>query len=229
LLRTCSKDIGATQSGQTTFGGETGPTPASQQCGDTIKQRVFVIRWTRHIAIQESDKSSRLTGRTLCVSKKLLYTICDVGHPHETAFVEPSHVFLDEMIGNQDDCLAFELQRLPGVSKVAIGVGALLSFASEVGTKLFGQILWKNVRWVDGWVTEVKHTQILLLFGSSVNLYSTTRLLLPLIARRVFLICFWCCGIALASGTLFGHESGIGSWTRCTIREGNFCHPSLVC
>ena len=39
LLRTCSKDIGATQSGRTTFGGETGPTPASQECGDTIKQR----------------------------------------------------------------------------------------------------------------------------------------------------------------------------------------------
>ena len=39
LLRTCSKDIGATQSGRTTFGGETGPTSASQECGDTIKQR----------------------------------------------------------------------------------------------------------------------------------------------------------------------------------------------
>ncbi len=39
MLRTCSKDIGATQSGQTTFGEETGPTPASQDRGDTIKQR----------------------------------------------------------------------------------------------------------------------------------------------------------------------------------------------
>jgi hypothetical protein len=39
LLRTCSKDIVATQSGQTTFSGETGPMPASQECGDTIKQR----------------------------------------------------------------------------------------------------------------------------------------------------------------------------------------------
>ena len=78
--------------------------------------KVFVIQWIRRVAIPESDKSSRLTGRTLCVSKKLLYTICDVGHPHEMVFVEPSHVFLDEMIGNQDDCLAFELQSLPGVS-----------------------------------------------------------------------------------------------------------------
>jgi hypothetical protein len=79
--------------------------------------KVFVIQWIPHIAIQESDKSSRLTDRTLCVSKKLLYTICDVGHPHKMVFVEPSHVFLDEMIGNQDDHLAFELQSLPGVSK----------------------------------------------------------------------------------------------------------------
>jgi hypothetical protein len=71
--------------------------------------KVFVIQWTHHVAIQESDKSSRLTGRTLCVSKKLLYTIGDVGHPQEMVFVKPSHIFLDEMVGNQDDHLAFEL------------------------------------------------------------------------------------------------------------------------
>ncbi len=143
----------------------------------------FVIKWTRHIAIQESEKSSCLTGRTLCVSKKLLYTICDVGHPHEMVFVEPaSHVFLDKMVGNQDDSLVFELRSLPGVSEIAFGVGTLLSLAGEVCAKLFGHILWEDVRWVDGWVTEVKHTQILLLFGSSVKLYSTTRLLLPLTA-----------------------------------------------
>jgi hypothetical protein len=182
--------------------------------------KVFVIQWTRHFAIQESDKSSHLTGRTLCVSKKLLYTICDVGHPHEMVFVEPSHCFLDEMVGNQDDCLAFELRSLPGVSKIAIGVGTLLSLASEVHAKIFGHILWEDVCWVDGWVTEVKHTQILLLFGGSVNLYSTMGLLLPLTAGRVFLVRIWCCGIALAFVTLFGHESGVGSGTRCTICEG---------
>jgi hypothetical protein len=55
-------------------------------------------------------------------------------------FIEPSHVFLDEMIGDQDDLLAFELRSLPGVSKAAIGVGTLLSLASEVGAKLFGYI-----------------------------------------------------------------------------------------
>ena len=97
----------------------------------------FVIQWTCHVAIQESDKSSRLTGRILCVSKKLLYTICDVGHPHEMVFVEPSHVFLDEMVGDQDDSLAFELRSLPGVSKIAIGVSTLLSLAGEVCAKLF--------------------------------------------------------------------------------------------
>ena len=43
--------------------------------------KVFVIQWICHVALQESDKSSHLTGRTLCVSKKLLDTICDVGHP----------------------------------------------------------------------------------------------------------------------------------------------------
>ncbi len=130
------------------------------------------------------------------------------------------NVFLDEIVGNQDDSLAFELQSLHGVSKIAIGVGTLLSLAGEVCAKLFGHILWKDVHWVDGWVTEVKHTQILLLFGSSVNLYSTTGLLLPLMAGRVFLIRIGCCGIALASVTLFGHERGIGSGMRCTIREG---------
>jgi hypothetical protein len=179
-----------------------------------------VIQWTHHVVIHESDKSSHLTGRTLCVSKNLLYTICDVGHPHEMVFIKPSHVFLDEMVGHQDDRLAFELQSLPGVSKIAFGVGTLLSLASEVGAKLFGNILWENVRWVDGWVTEVKHTQILLLFGGSVNLYSTTGLLLPLTAGRVFLVCIGCCGIALTSVILFRRESGIGSEARCTIHEG---------
>jgi hypothetical protein len=144
-----------------------------------------VIQWTRHVVIQESDKSSHLTGRTLCVSKKLLYTICDVGHPHEMVFIEPSHIFLDEMVCNQDDRLAFELRSFLGVSKIAIGVGTLLSLANEVGAKLFRHILWEDVRWVDGWVTEVKHTQILLLFGGSVNPYPTTGLLLPLTAGRV--------------------------------------------
>jgi hypothetical protein len=153
---------------------------------------VFVIQWICHVAIQEPDKSSCLTGRTLCVSKKLLFTICDVGHTHEMVFIEPSQVFFDEMVGNQDDSLDFELQSLPGVSKIAVGVGTLLSLAGEVCAKLFGHIFWEDVCWVDGQVTEVKHTQILLLFGGSVNLYSTTGLLLPLMAGRVFLVRIGC-------------------------------------
>jgi hypothetical protein len=139
--------------------------------------KFFVMQWVCHVAIQESDKSSHFTSRTFCVSKKLLYTFCDVRHPHEMVFVEPSHVFVDEMIGDQEDHLAFELRSLPGVSKVTISFGTLFTLTSEVGAKLFRHILWENVRWVDGWVTKVKHTQILLLFGSSVNLYSTTGLL----------------------------------------------------
>jgi hypothetical protein len=114
------------------------------------------------------------------------------------------------MVGNQDDSLAFELRSLPGVSKIAIGVGTLLSLTGEVCAKLFGHILLEDFLWVDGWVTKVKHTQTLLLFGSSVNLYSTAGLLLPLTAGRVFLVCIGCCGITLASVTLFGRESGLG-------------------
>jgi hypothetical protein len=161
--------------------------------------KVFVIQWIRHVAIQESDKSGRLTGRTLCVSKKLLYTICDVGHPHEMVFVEPSHVFLDEMNGNQDDRLTFEIQSLPGVSKVTISVSVdtLFTLTSKISAKLFRHILWENVRGVDGLVMEVKYTQILFLFGGSVNLYSTMRLLLPLMAGRIVFVCIRSCGIAL--------------------------------
>ncbi len=101
-------------------------------------------------------------------------------------FVEPSHIFLGEMIGDQDDRLTFELRSLPGVSEVTISVGTLFSLTSEIGAKLFGLILWGNVRWVDGWVTEVKHTQILLLFCSSVNLNSTTKVSFASDGRKGF-------------------------------------------
>jgi hypothetical protein len=107
--------------------------------------KVFLIQGIHYVAIQESDKSSRLTGRTLCGTKKLFYTICDVGHPHEVVFVEPIHVSLDEMIGNHDDRLAFDLWSLPGVSKVTISVDTLFSLASEVGANFFRHILWENV------------------------------------------------------------------------------------
>jgi hypothetical protein len=92
-------------------------------------------------------------------------------------FVKPTHVFLDEMIGNPDDCLVFELQSLPGLSKVTISVVKLFYLVSEVCAMLFRHILWENVRRVDGGITEVKYTKILFLFGSSIDLSSMTRLL----------------------------------------------------
>jgi hypothetical protein len=115
------------------------------------------------------------------------------------------------MIGVQDDLLAFELRSLPGVREVTISVDTLFSLISGISAKLFGHILWGNVRGVDGCVTEVKHTQIHFLFGGSVNHYSTTRLLLPLMAGRIILVRIGCCGIVLASVKLFGHESHVGS------------------
>jgi hypothetical protein len=135
-------------------------------------------------------------------------------------FVEPSHVFLGEMIGNHDDPLVFELRSLLGVSKVTISVVTLFTLTSEISAKIFGHILWENVRRVDRQVTKVKHTKILFLFSSSVNLYSTIWLLLPLMAGRIVFVCIRFCGIALASVTLFGCESGVGSGSRCTICKG---------
>ncbi len=85
---------------------------------------------------------------------------------------------------------------------------------TDTNPDIASQVLWEDVRWVDGWVTEVKHTQILLLFSGSVNLYYTTGLLLPLMAGRVFLVCIGCCGIALAFVTLFGRKSGHWEWDK---------------
>jgi hypothetical protein len=124
------------------------------------------------------------------------------------------------MIGNHNDCLAFKLQSLPGVSEVTISVVTLPSLASEGSAKLFRHILWGNVHRVDRQVLEVKHTQILFLFGGSINLYFTTRLLLPLTAGGIVFIRIGCCRVALASVTLFGSGSSIGSGTRCTICMG---------
>ncbi len=132
-------------------------------------------------------------------------------------FIEPTHVFFDEMIGNCNDRLAFELQSLPRVSKVTISVVTLFSIASEICAKLFRHILGENVRRIDGRIMEVEHTQILFLFGSSINLYSTTRFLLPLTAGGIVLVCIKCCRVMLASVTLFGSGSGVRIGTRCTI------------
>jgi hypothetical protein len=70
-------------------------------------------------------------------------------------FVEPFHIFLGEMIADQDDRLVFELRSLPGGNEVTISVVTLFTLTSEISANLFGHILWENVRRVDGRVTEV--------------------------------------------------------------------------
>jgi hypothetical protein len=152
----------------------------------------------------ESVKSSHLSGRTLSVTKKLFDPICDVRHPYEMIVIEPTHIFFDEMIGDHDDHLAFEVRKLPGVSKVIISVVTLFSLASENCAKLFRHVLGENVRRVGGCIYEVEHSQICFLVGSSINLYPTTRLLLPLMARGIVLIRIRCWRVTLASVTLFG-------------------------
>jgi hypothetical protein len=123
--------------------------------------------------------------------------------------VEPTHVFLDEMIGNRAS--------IPGLSNVTISVVTLFSLASEIHAKHFRHIYGGNVRSVDRCITEVEHTQICFLFGSSINFYSMMSLLLPLTAGGIVLFCIRCCRVALASVMLFGSGSGVGNGTRCTI------------
>ena len=84
--------------------------------------------------------------------------------------IEPTNVILVEMIGNRNDGLMFELRGLPGMDEAARSIVALLSYAGKICADLLGHDFWKNFRWVDRWVPEVKHTQILPLLGSCINL-----------------------------------------------------------
>jgi hypothetical protein len=124
------------------------------------------------------------------------------------------------MIGNHNDPLAFQVRSLPGVSKVTISIVTLFSLASEIHAKLFRHVLGENIQWVDGCFPKVERSQILFLFGSSINIYPMARLLLLLTARWIVLICIRCCRVALASVKLFGSGSGVSNGTRCTIRKG---------
>ncbi len=45
------------------------------------------------------------------------------------------------MTGNHDDCLAFELGCLPGVSIVTISIVTFFSLASEICAKLFRHVI----------------------------------------------------------------------------------------
>ncbi len=55
--------------------------------------------------------------------------------------VKPAHVFFDEMTGNCEDCLMFELRSLPGVGKVTSSIITHFSLASEVSANLFRHVL----------------------------------------------------------------------------------------
>ena len=63
------------------------------------------------------------------------------------------------MTGNIEDCLAFELGRIPGVSKVTIRVVTLFSLASKISAKLFRHVLGENIQGVDACIPEVEHSQ----------------------------------------------------------------------
>ena len=59
------------------------------------------------------------------------------------------------MISDRDDSFAIELGWLPGMDEVACSIAALFTLACEVGANLLRHDLWKNIRWVDGWIVEI--------------------------------------------------------------------------
>ncbi len=81
-----------------------------------------------------------------------------------------------EMVGDHDDSFAFELGWLPGMDEVACSIAALFTFACEIGAHLLRHNLWEDIGWVEGWILEIKHTQVLPLFGGCVNLHASFRL-----------------------------------------------------
>ncbi len=95
-------------------------------------------------------------------------------------FIKPTGVSFVEMVSDHDDSFAFELGWLPGVDEVACSVAALFPLAGEICANLLRHDLWKNIGWVDGWILEIKHTQILPFFGGCVDLNASFRLLLLL-------------------------------------------------
>ncbi len=58
----------------------------------------------------------------------------------------------------------------------------------EICTDLLRHDLWINFGWVDRWILEIKHTQILPLFGGCVDLHTSFRLLLLLTIGRIGVI-----------------------------------------
>ncbi len=208
LLRTCSKDIGATQSGKTTFGGETGPTPASQECRDTIKQRF--LWYNGLITLQYRNQTSQ--------------AILLVGH-----FVFPRSVFTPSVMLATSfliKWLAIKMIVSRLSSKAFLGWAKLqlvlvhsfplqVKFPQAFGAYPLGRC---PLGWWTGYGGKTypdpsslwQQCQPLLHDGAS---FASDN-------QKGFPSLYRCCGIALASVTLFGHESGVGSGMRCTICEG---------
>ncbi len=91
-------------------------------------------------------------------------------------FIKPTDISSVEMVGDRDDSFAFELGWFPGMDKVSCSIAALFTLACEIGANLLWHNLWEDIGWVDGWILEIKHTQVLPLFGSCVNLDASFRL-----------------------------------------------------
>ena len=66
-------------------------------------------------------------------------------------------------------------------------------------------------RWVDQWVPEAKHTQILLLLGGCIDINASLRLLLLLMNGRIGVVGRIRCGrVTFVSTMVFGTRLGIG-------------------
>ncbi len=172
-----------------------------------------------HVVIWESDKSSRYTGRTLGVTKKLSDPICDIRYPHEMIFVEPTHVFLIKWLTFARIVLHLSLEAFLGWAKSQLALLHSLSLQVKSAQTFSDMSLGKYPR---GWRTHSWGATfpILFLFGGNIHLYPTLKLLLLLMARGIVFICIKCSRVMLASVTLFGSGIGVEIGTRWTIREG---------
>jgi hypothetical protein len=128
-------------------------------------------------------------------------------------FIKPTDVSFVEMIGYRDNSFAFELGWLPGMDEVASSIAALFTLACEIGANLVRHNLWKNTRWVDGWILEIKHTHIRPLFGGCVDLQASFRLFLLLTIGGIGVVgrIRRSSRVALVSPALFRTRLGIGS------------------
>ncbi len=128
-------------------------------------------------------------------------------------FIKPTDVSFVEMVGDRDNSFTFELGWLPGMDEVACNIAALFTLACEIGANLLRHDLWKNIQWVDGWVLEIKHTQILPFFGGCVDLHASFRLFLLLTIGGIGVVgrIRRSSRVARISPALFRTRLGIGS------------------